>query len=97
MLYSRGFVEHCERRKKPAAILFVDVSKAFDTVLRQYLFGANAAHWPFSNIVAELNLPEATAEAINRFIEDRRGEGLMADTAVPDDLAALIADLHNSS
>jgi len=76
-LTTRSFVDYCRRTRTPGAILFVDVRKAYDVVIREFLFGARGEEEDFERIVDDLGLPGDVAEHLLEFLRVRGGDGLI--------------------
>ena len=72
-LFTRSFVAYCRRRGVPGAILYVEVCKAFDVVIRQFLFGVGGDQLNIDEAVANLDLEPAVAEHLATFLAERRG------------------------
>ena len=100
-LTTSSFVDFCRRTSTPGAILFVDVRKAFDVVIREFLFGIKGdeddIELTIERIVADLGLPKHVAEHLTEFLKARGGKGLIQDLEVPDYIVEMLADLHKGS
>ena len=82
-LTTRSFVDFCRRTRTPGAILFVDVRKAFDVVIREFLFGVkgdeDGIDRTIERIVDDLGLPDNVAEHLVEFLK-ARGAGALSRT-----------------
>ena len=78
---------------EPAAILFLDLSKAFDKVVRETLFGMRSGEINIETRLLGLGLPHTAAKHVGAYI-DKSG-GILREIGVPDVTAQLVADLHD--
>ena len=76
----------CSRLGKPAGILFLDLRKAFDKIVRETLFGCGEIN--IETHLLGLGLSQAEAKHMAGHI-DKSG-GLLRETGVPDVIAKLV-------
>ena len=93
----RGFVERARVDKKAAAIMFLDLAKAFDRLVRQVAFGVAQAATP-AEVRATLQQAGVAADAaahIAEFIQDKKSA--LHELEIPEHLVRLVDTLHTNA
>ena len=94
---SKSFLLRCKRRGRPAAALFIDLSKAFDKVVRETIFGLQAAQTrsEVEERLMELDLEPRAVVPLTDYIWESGGK--LHELGVPTHLVRLVAGLHEGT
>ena len=89
------FLEYLRRSRRPGFILFLDLSKAFDRVVRQMVFRMGSSVGDAVRAVRDLHLPPDVSIQVERFVAE---VGPITETMdVPAEVLRLVAALHSDT
>ena len=92
----RALTRPNRKREASAALLFVDLSKAFDLAVREILFGwAPSFTGDKTALMRQRGLNEENAKSMAGWIDDTGG--ILNDAGVPEVVRRLAASLHDGS
>ena len=90
-----SFMETCRKRKKFFFVLFVDLVKAFDRVIRELVFGIPPGATDVSKHLSDLGLSMSQLNFVTNFIA--RHSSLFEVIGVHPRVIQLVCNLHASS
>ncbi len=90
----RLFVESSFIRKKPGAIIFVDLKSAFYSVLREIVMSMDTSDDGIVHLFATLNLPD---NAFEEFCEVLANLPILEQAGVPRHLQRIVAEMHTDT
>ena len=92
---TKAFLSRCSRLGKPAGTLSLDLSKAFDKVVCEKLFGKRSGEINIETHLLGLGLSQAAAKHMAAYTD--KSCGLLREIGVSDVIAELVADLHDGA
>ena len=92
---SRAHLHRNALKGRSAGVLFLDLVKAFDKVVRETLFGVQCGDAEATAHLTELGLPPPVATTLTDYIMS--SGGLLAELRVPVRVQRLVAELHNGT
>ena len=93
-----SFVERTATEKRPAAILFLDLTKAFDKLVREMAFHLEAGSTTEADLAAQLEQVGVEGTAASHLANYlMQHGGILQQIEVPEHLISLVANLHKDT
>ena len=90
----RMFFDAAKKKAWSAAVLYVDICSAFDSVVRQFVTGDTMTEHDLVNLVESLCLAPHVKENLHKFLE---GGDALSRMGLPEDLASAIRGAHENT